>query len=124
MNSKFTKIVRILLGLILFVFGLNKLITFIPQPNLPTQAIAFFRSLGDTGYFIPILAIAEMFVGALLMLKKWVPFALVVLAPISVNIFLFHLFLDPSAIAGALVVFVFNIILIYKYRKAFSPLFT
>ena len=124
MNSKFTKIIRLLLGLILFVFGLNKLIPFIPQPNLPAEAIRFFRSLGDTGYFIPILAIIEMFVGALLLIKKWVPFALVILTPISINILLFHLFLDVNGIFGAVLVFVFNTILIYKYRKAYTTLFT
>lgn len=123
MNSRFTKIVRLLLGFILLLFGLNKFFRFIPEPAFPEAAASFFKTLGETGYFIPILAVFEIFIGVLLLSKKWVPFALILLAPISLNILLFHLFLDPGAIAGAIVVSTLNIILIYKYWKAYTPLF-
>lgn len=125
MNSQFTKIVRILLALILLAFGLNKLLPtpFIPLPVPPEKAMAFMTSLGETGYVLKLVGFMEIIIGLLLLFKKWVPFALILLVPISLNILLFHLFLDVSGIAGAFVVAILNGILIYKHWKAYKPLF-
>ncbi len=123
MNSMFTKIVRILLGIILLVFGANKFFGFIPLPELPEQANNFMTSLGATGYVLKIVGVLEIVIGALLLMKKWVAFALTLLAPISINILLFHLFLDVTGIGGALLVTVLNGILIYKYWTYYKSLF-
>ena len=123
MNSTFTTILRILLGLGLLVFGLNKFIGFMPIPEFPEDAGNFMESLKATGYVLPIVGFFEIFIGLLLLIKKWVPFALLLLAPITVNIVLFHLFLDLPEIWGAIVVKVINVILIYKYWKVYRPLF-
>lgn len=94
------------------------------MPDLPTNASNFMQSLGATGYMLPIVGALEVFIGILLLLKKWVPFALILLAPISVNILLFHFFLDLSGgMIGALVVATLNGILIYKHWTQFKPLF-
>lgn len=123
MNSNFTTILRIILGLGLIVFGLNEFVGFIPKPNLPAEATDFMASLRATGYVLYVLGALEVFIGLLLIFKKWVPFALLVLVPISVNILLFHLFLDIPDIIQAIVVVALNSILIFKYWKAYRPLF-
>lgn len=123
MNSKFTQIVRILLGLILIVFGVNKMYSFIPLPQPPQAAGDFMSSLADTGYILTVVAIFEILIGLMLIFRIWVPFALLLLVPISVNILLFHLFLDIPAIGTALLVVVLNAILLYKYRVKYKPLF-
>lgn len=130
MNSNFTNIIRFVLGLILVVFGANKLLLivsgsgFMPQPQLPENASSFMASLGATGYILPVVGALEVFIGVLLISKKWVPFALTLLAPISVNILLFHIFLDLSGgMLGALIVTVLNGVLIYKYWIRFKSLF-
>lgn len=123
MNSQFTLLVRITLGVLLVVFGSNKFLHFIPLP-LPTGAAAdFMNSLGATGYIFPLVGILEVCIGALLLLKKWVAFALILLAPISINIVLFHLFLDIPGVSAALLVAILNGILIYKHWKQYTPLF-
>ena len=124
MNSQFTKIVRILLGIVLVVFGANKFLRFIPMETPTGAAGDFLNSLNTTGYIFPIVGILEVIIGGLLLLKKWVPFALILLAPISINILLFHLFLDIPGIVVSIVVVVFNSILIYKNWPQFRPLFT
>lgn len=125
MNSQFTKIVRLLLGFILIVFGFNKLVpeAFIPLPELPDKAGDFMTSLGATGYVLKTVGIIEILIGILLLLKKWVAFALIVMVPISLNIVLFHLFLDVSGIGGALLVASLNGILIYKHWPQYKSLF-
>ncbi len=123
MNSTFTKIIRYLLSLILFVFGLNKFLNFIPAPDLPPNASEFMSELAATGYVLPAVGALEIFIGALLLFNKWPAFAMVLLTPISANILLFHLFLDLPGIAGALIVAILNGILIYKHWPKFRPLF-
>lgn len=123
MNSQFTKIIRIVLGLLLIIFGANKFLHFIPMEPPTGTAGDFLNSLGATGYIFPIVGILEVFIGVLLLLKKWVAFALILLAPISINILLFHLFLDIPGVAMSIGVAVFNGILIYKLWPQYRPLF-
>jgi putative oxidoreductase len=123
MNSQFTRLVRILLGIILVAFGLNKFFHFIPLPALPENANNFMESLNNTGYVLPLVGILEVMIGALLLTKNKVALALLILVPISVNILLFHLFLDIPGLLGALVVVALNAILIYKNWPRYRPIF-
>lgn len=125
MNSMFAKIVRRILGGILVLFGLNILLPqpFIPLPVPPEKAANFLASLVATGYILKTVALLEILIGVLLLFKKWVAFALLLLAPISINIVLFHVFLDASGIGGALVVAILNGILIYKNWSSYKSLF-
>ena len=102
--KKLPLIARILLGLIFFVFGLNGFFNFLPAPPMPDKAAAFAGGLMASGYFFPFLKATEVLCGALLLAGAMVPLALVVLAPIIVNIILFHGFLAPSGLPLALVI--------------------
>lgn len=124
MNSKFTMIVRIALGIMLVVFGSNKFLHFLPMEAPTGAAGEFMNSLGATGYIFPMVGLLEVFIGLMLLLKKWVPFVIILLAPISINILLFHLFLAIPGVAIAFLVAIFNGILIYKHWRLYRPLFT
>jgi hypothetical protein len=65
----------------------------------------------------------EVIIGAMLISKKWTAFALILLAPISINILLFHLFLDLPGLSVALLIAVLNGVLIYKLWPQYKPLF-
>lgn len=123
MNSMFTTIVRIVLGLALLFFGANKLFTFLPMEAPTGSAGDFMSSLNATGYIFPVLGVLEMIIGIMLLLKKWIAFALILLAPISINILLFHLFLGISGLPVAVAILAFNVILIYKHWQQYKPLF-
>jgi putative oxidoreductase len=123
MNSQFSLLVRVALGITLVVFGSNKFLHFIPLPPPSGAAADFMNSLGATGYIFPIVGILEVCIGVLLLLKKWIAFALILLAPISINILLFHLFLDIPGVSAALLVAALNGILMYKHWKQYTPLF-
>ncbi|MFT4847993.1 MAG: putative oxidoreductase [Sediminicola sp.] len=94
-----------------------------PIPELPEDASSFMFSLEASGYVLQIVGFLEIVIGLMLLINKAVPFALLLLAPISVNILLFHLFLDLPGIAGAIVIAIINIVLIYKDWKVYRPLF-
>ena len=125
MNSTFTKILRIVLGLGLIFFGVSKLIDFniMPTHIYTGEAAIFIDSLSETGYILKVIGIFEILIGLLLLFNKWVSFALILLAPITVNILLFHLFLDTPGLLIALIIVILNAILIYKHWKVYRPLF-
>lgn len=94
---------QLILGLIFFVFGLNKFLHFMAPPELPADAGAFMGALVDSGYFFSMLAVVEIVGGALLLVRRFVPLALLLLAPVVVNILAFHLALAPSGLPIAVV---------------------
>lgn len=122
MKSKVITVIRILFGLILIVFGANKFFGFMPMPELSGGAGAFMGALAETGYMFPVIGAIEIGVGVLLALNIFVPLALVVLAPISVNIILFHVFLDMGGIIPAAVVGGLNLFLLIVYLSSYTSM--
>ncbi len=126
MRSKLAyTITRIVLGLAFLFFGAVK---FFPMetPELPQPAMNFMLAMGATGYMIPMIGIAEILVGLLLLINIWVPFSMMVLSPIMLNIALFNIFLGPS-IPGALFVGVpilLQVYIMYYTWNAYKPLFS
>lgn len=112
---------RILLGVIFFVFGLNGFLNFLPQPPMPSGAGAFLGGLVGSGYMFPLIKGTEVVSGALLLSNRFVPLALTLLAPVIVNIFLFHAVLAPAGIVLPIVIVLVEIALAWYYRAAFRP---
>jgi hypothetical protein len=100
-----TLIARLLLGLTFVVFGLNGFLNFLDMGPMPS---------GLAGQFIGALA---------LLVNRFVPLALVLLGPVIVNIILYHVFLNPSGSAVAVVVTVLWGIVFYSQRQYFAGIF-
>ena len=117
-------IARILTGLIFFVFGLNGFLNFIPQPKepMPEGAAAFAGALMNTHYMMPLVMGTQLLVGVLLLVNRFVPLALALIAPVIVGIITFHIFLMPKTIAPGAVVLVLELYLAWAYRNAFRPM--
>ncbi len=116
-------IIRILLGLLLIVFGSNKFIDFMPAIEFANpDAGVLFGALASS-YIMKTVGLIEVIAGLLLVINKAIPFALVILAPVSINIILFHLTLDPANIAPGAFVFLLNTFFIYKYWDTYKTLF-
>lgn len=96
MKTKIAMVARILLGLIYFVFGLNGFFNFIPAPPPPENVMAFMNGMMSAPYFFPVLKGTEVICGALLLSGFAAPVALVILAPITLQILFFHFFLTPG----------------------------
>ena len=111
---------RLLVGLVLFVFGLNGFLHFIPQPPPPQPALAFFGALFATGYMLPLIMGTQLLVGVLLLANRFVPLALVLIAPVIVNIVAFHVALAPAGLPLALVVLTLELVLAWSHREAFG----
>jgi uncharacterized membrane protein YphA (DoxX/SURF4 family) len=121
--STTTVILRSLLGIIFLVFGVNGFFPFLPFPPVPGRAVAFLGALAASGYMFKLVFGTQVVSGALLLSGLMVPLALVLLAPIIVNIVAFHVFLAPGGLPLAAVVTILEIILAWQYREAFRALF-
>jgi len=112
---------RIVLGLVFFVFGLNGFLHFLPQPPLPDAALPFISGLASSGYLFPVLKGVEVVAGVMLLASFMVPLALALLAPIIVNIALFHVLLAPG-LPMVVLLLGLEIYLAWSYRAAFAPM--
>ncbi len=113
---------RYLLGLIFFVFGLNGFLHFIPMRPPTGTAGTFLGALSSPPYLAVIMAF-QLIAGLLLLAGQFVPLGLAILAPIILNILLFHLSLAPSGIPLALVTAILWMLTYVSYRANFAGLF-
>lgn len=118
-----TLVVRYLMGLIFFVFGLNGFLNFLPAPPMEGDLGTFMTGLMASGYFFPLLKGTEVITGALLLAGKYVPLAIAILGPITLNILLVHITMEPSGIPVGVFVFAGNIFLAWAYKDSFKSLF-
>src|ERR1700757_1850937 len=115
-------IARYLAGAIFLVFGLNGFLHFIPLPPPSGVAGQFMGALYISHYLALIFAVQV--VGAVLLLvNRFVPLALAVLAPVIVNILSFHALMAPSGLPLAFFVTVLWALVFVYVRSAFASLF-
>lgn len=117
-------IVRTLLGLLFIASAAVVLFNLVTPPPMEGPMKTFNEGLASSRYFFPFLKITELVCGLLLVSGYFVPLALVILAPIVLNILLTHLFLAPEGTPIAIFLVAAMLFLAYYYRRAFSPLLT
>jgi putative oxidoreductase len=114
-------VARLLLGLILLVFGLNGFLHFIPMP-LPSGVAGQFMGALFVSRYLLVVASFQVLTAVLLLINRYVPLALALLAPIIVNILLFHVLMAPNGIAPAVIVAVLWSVVFVGVRSAFTGL--
>ena len=114
-------ICRILLGLLFFLFGLNSLLHFIPLPPPSGDALTWIGIMA-AHHWMNFAGVLMTIAGLLLLVNRFVPLALTLLAPITVNILLYHALLWPHGAAAAIVVAVLEVALVLAYHRSFVPL--
>jgi putative oxidoreductase len=118
-----TLVARLLLGLIFVVFGLNGFLNFINMGPMPSGLAGQFIGALALSHYFWVVAALQVAGGALLLVNRFVPLGLVLLGPVIVNIILYHVFLNPSGVALAIVVAILWGIVFYSHRQYFSGIF-
>lgn len=113
-------IIRLLFAFIYLVFGLNGLFNLFEMPAVPEKAGAFIGALYASGYLLQIVKVMEILTALFLLFNRFVPLALVVIFPISLNVFLFGLFLNPSGIPIGIFMLASNIYLMLVNYSAYK----
>src|SRR5438105_2388324 len=111
-------IARYLAGLIFLVMGLNGFLNFIPFPPPGGIAAQFMGALYVSHYLWVIFAF-QVIAGVLLLLNRYVPLAVAMLAPVIVNILTFHALMAPSGLPMALFVAVLWAVIFIHVPLAF-----
>lgn len=111
---------RLLMGFLFVLFGLNGFFNFLPQPPLPEPALKLAMVFGETGYMWPLIKGTEVIAGILLLSGFFVPLALLALAPIVVNILLFHGVLVGGGMAIPVLILVLGLIVAYSRKEDFA----
>ena len=102
---------RYLLGLFLLVLGVNVFVQFMPAPEMGEAAMTFMGAIVATGYIMPLMGIIFILAGVMFLADKAAAFANVLVAPFTVNILMFHLFLgEMGSILFGLVLFVLQLV--------------
>ena len=96
-----------------------------PNDTQTLQKILYISGSKQTGYFWELLGVCELLFGLLLVIQGTGFVGALLLLPITLNIFLFHLFLEPEEV-GELVQWVLfliiNIVLVLHERSKWKHL--
>ena len=113
---------RTLMGLLFLFASITFLFNLFPQPELTGNVKLFMEGMMATGYMLPLIKVTELVCGAAFVAGRFVALATVVIAPVIVNIFLFHLLVDTSGLPVAVFLVVANCIVAYGNREKYRPL--
>jgi putative oxidoreductase len=115
-------IARFLLGLIFLTFGLNGFLHFIPA-TLPSGTAGQFVGALFVSNYLVVVFLLQLVGAILLLINRYVPLALILLAPVIVNILLFHVLMSLTGLPLALVVTLLWLVVFLSVRSAFAGLF-
>jgi len=115
-------IARYLAGAIFLIVGLNGFLNFIPMPPPGGIAGQFMGALYASHYLWVIFAF-QVIAAVLLLINRYVPLAVAMLAPVIANILSFHAFMAPSGLPLAFFVAALWAVIFVDVRPAFTGLF-
>jgi putative oxidoreductase len=115
-----TIIARILLGLIFVFFGSNGFLHFLPMPPLPQGVTGEYLHAFFASGYVYVISGFQVAGGLLLLIGRFVPLGLTILAAIIVNIWTFHLLMAPEGLPPAVVVTILELFLVWSYRDRFA----
>src|SRR4029077_15962643 len=115
-----TIIARVLLGLGFVVFGSNAFLHFIPMPPIPQTLAGDFTRVFISSGWASVIGALQLIGGLLLLIGRFVPLALTILAAIIFNILVFHALMAPEGFPPAIVVTILELFLLWQYRSSFA----
>src|SRR5690606_14011072 len=124
MKNKILFVLCLLFGLLLINGGLNKIFEYMPVPeDLPVELVNGFGALKEIVWLFPLIGIAEIIGGLLIIIPKTRALGAVIFFPVAVGILLTHIFVDPSGLIIALVVWALLLWIIYENWDKYRPMF-
>ena len=114
-------VARILVG-ILFVFAGASDFFIATPPPLPGLA-GTFNAVFFQSHWVLFLGAAQIAIGLLLLINRYVPVALIMLAAFLYNSYAFHITMVPSALWAPVIVTALGLFIAWPYRALFAPIF-
>jgi putative oxidoreductase len=98
MKEKILMILCALFGLGMIVFGANKLVPFLPMPELTDQQKIMFGAFGTIKWLMPLIGTIEVLGGLLIAIPKTRALGAIVILPVMVGILVHHITFDIAGI--------------------------
>lgn len=116
-------IVRVIFGVMMVGSGIGMIVLGgFPIEYENAAANQFMQAMVETGYFVLFLALVKIVCGIAFITNRFLPLALVIFMPVSINMVMFHIFLEPITGIGAYMVLAMNVYLMVKNIEAYRPL--
>jgi putative oxidoreductase len=124
MRSALTTVARLLLGADLLFAGTLPWTHLMQLPIPNPSAGAILMALHNTGIVMQLVKVLEIFAGLMLLFNRFVPLALIILAPIVIFIAIIDYCLDPNrmAVVACSILVVPLVWLFFAYRDYYRPL--
>lgn len=123
MKSKILTVLSTLVGLLMINGGLNKFLNYIPVPEgLPEEVIKDGMAMMEISWLMPLIAIAEIAGGLLLIFPKTRALGVLILFPVMVGVLLNHITVAPSGLPMVLVIWAILIWIICENRQKYLGL--
>lgn len=118
-------IARFLLGLIFAFFGANLIFQFLPNPPLPPGPVRDFTTVMATTHYLIVVGFFQLVPGLLLLINRYIPLALTILAAEIVNILTTHILVmhGIGLVPFPIVVVLCWLIVFWRVRSAFAGIF-
>ncbi len=123
MKNKILTGLSVLFGLLLINGGLNKFLNYMPVPeDLPEEMVRDFQAIVEISWLMPLIAIAELLGGILIIFPKTRALGALVVFPVMVGVLLTHIFVELSGLPIAIVIWAILLWIIYDNRHRYLPI--
>ena len=123
MKSKILIVLSVIFGLLLINGGLDKFLYYMPTPeDLNPELIKDFEALVEISWLMPLIALAELIRGAILIFPKTRALGALIVLPVMVGVLLTHIIVDPGQIIVAIVIWVILLWILFDNRKKYLPI--
>lgn len=117
-------IVRLLLGGMMLFASISYFFNLDPAQPTPTGDLAtLMAGFVASKYIFPVAKVIELIAGLMIVSGKFLRVGVIILLPISINIFLIHAVVSKTDIPMAAAILLANIFLIYANWNSFKHLF-
>lgn len=113
-------IIRVILGIIYTAFSLAFFFKLMPAQEMTGNSQIFVTGLFAAQYIMPVVKLLELLCGLAFLTGRLVPLAAVAIFPITLNIFLFHVFLEPTGMVVSLVLLLGNLFVAFYFRDRYQ----
>lgn len=115
-------IIRTLMGLMFAFASTAFFLKLFDVPEATGSVKIFNDGIAASVYLMPTVKVFELLCSLAFLSGRFVPLATVVIFPITLNIVLFHSFLQPAGLPVAILLLIGNLFLAYYYRNKYKGL--
>lgn len=123
MKNKILFVLSVLFGLLFINSGLNKIFQYMPMPkDIPAEMMKDFGALMEISWLMPLIAVAEIIGGLLVIFPKTRALGALVIFPVMVGIVLTHTLVAPSGLPMTVVLLLIQAWIMLDNSKKYMAL--